>query len=316
MNRESERQDENCEREEFRAFLRTGSRIEVKFNPYHDPRDGRFTFAPGSIGGFTGGHSSSRHAPKTDADAARRRADPADPRNHELYSVKSGNTLIKIAGLRKGLRASDLAWLNGMPVEARLRIGQTIKLPHQSFLDAGRDAKNKFLALSYYLDKHDGQLPPDPAHPPSLEDQIVGPATWRRTTKNGYTFAIDPLERTRQVVGRIASNANQGRSKTSQAKAGGSDRLPADHGGHYIARRFNGPTDPFNHFAQDRSFNIGEYRKLENEWAKADREGKTVRVRITPLFEGASKRPYQITVEYDVDKKYRHVGFPNASKDK
>jgi hypothetical protein len=37
----------------FRLYLRTGQRVragdavEVKFNPYHDPRNGQFTFAPG-----------------------------------------------------------------------------------------------------------------------------------------------------------------------------------------------------------------------------------------------------------------------------
>jgi hypothetical protein len=41
------------ERQRFRLYLRTGRRrlpdddIELKFNPYHDPKDGRFTFGPG-----------------------------------------------------------------------------------------------------------------------------------------------------------------------------------------------------------------------------------------------------------------------------
>ncbi len=40
-------------RKAFSLFLRTGKRlavfepIEAKFNPYHDPRNGQFTFAPG-----------------------------------------------------------------------------------------------------------------------------------------------------------------------------------------------------------------------------------------------------------------------------
>lgn len=40
-------------RESFRIYLRTGRRVppaaivELKFNPYHDPRNGQFTFAPG-----------------------------------------------------------------------------------------------------------------------------------------------------------------------------------------------------------------------------------------------------------------------------
>ena len=47
----------------FVNYLRTGRRtvrhgaIEYKFNPYHDPRNGQFTFAPGK-GGFRGGGGS------------------------------------------------------------------------------------------------------------------------------------------------------------------------------------------------------------------------------------------------------------------
>lgn len=33
----------------FEQWLRTG-RVERKFNPYHDPEDGRFTFSPGNVG--------------------------------------------------------------------------------------------------------------------------------------------------------------------------------------------------------------------------------------------------------------------------
>jgi hypothetical protein len=49
--------------------------------------------------------------------------------------------------------------------------------------------------------------------------------------------------------------------------------LTTDEGGHYIGRRFNGPTDEFNHFAQDISFNRGEYKRLENKWHRALNEG-------------------------------------------
>lgn len=46
------RQPRSAERLTFEHYLRTGQRIEPgaverKFNPYHDPRNGRFTFAPG-----------------------------------------------------------------------------------------------------------------------------------------------------------------------------------------------------------------------------------------------------------------------------
>lgn len=51
--RSSEAEPRSAERLEFEIFLRTGRRSvrseksERKFNPYHDPRNGQFTFAPG-----------------------------------------------------------------------------------------------------------------------------------------------------------------------------------------------------------------------------------------------------------------------------
>lgn len=57
----------NAERRAFAIYLRTGRRIhfkvptgiELKFNPYHDPRNGQFTFAPGGVG-FVGRSSMPR----------------------------------------------------------------------------------------------------------------------------------------------------------------------------------------------------------------------------------------------------------------
>ncbi|WP_419827366.1 DNA/RNA non-specific endonuclease [Sphingomonas sp.] len=58
--------------------------------------------------------------------------------------------------------------------------------------------------------------------------------------------------------------SDQQRSRNAQATAGGGNRLATDDGGHYVAVRFNGPTDTFNHFAQDANFNRGGYRLLED----------------------------------------------------
>lgn len=56
MTRTPPHENKSAERRAFEHYLRTGRRLiscssapahERKFNPYHDPRDGRFTFAPG-----------------------------------------------------------------------------------------------------------------------------------------------------------------------------------------------------------------------------------------------------------------------------
>jgi hypothetical protein len=114
----------------------------------------------------------------------------------------------------------------------------------------------------------------------------------------------------------VVLNTNQTRSRSAQARAGRPDRRSSDDGGHYIARRFNGPTEAFNHFAQDANFNRGAYRALEDEWARAIRAGRSVMVRIVPGYEGSSRRPSLINVWFWVDGKRKSLRFPNEPQEK
>ncbi|MES2988086.1 MAG: DNA/RNA non-specific endonuclease [Pseudomonadota bacterium] len=320
----------------FEIYLRTGRRmssgIEVKFNPWHDPEDGRFTFV-GSGQYFAGGrprdsrarargsqnqaHSRSglsghigRSNDSDSIDPDYSRFDPKSPRNHSIYVVQRGDTLTEIARQRKGLTASDLAWLNEIPFEVRLRIGQRIRGPHQQFLETGREARNAFLALSYYTRTHGGKLPPDPGNPPSLESQILD-TNWRRESRKGYDFQIDIMSRPRKIYGSLSLAELPERSRKNQAQAGKPDRRSSDDGGHYIAARFNGPGDGFNHFAQDANFNRGAYRALEDGWAKELRAGHTVFVDIVPHYPGTSKRPGTILITWYVDGEKHRKKLPN-----
>lgn len=305
---------------DFSVFIRTGRLtplqrpVEVKFNPYHDPQNGQFTFAPG--GARVAGEPQTRFQGGGGASGDYASPDPRDVRHQSIYTVKRGDTLSSIAKRRKGLTPADLAWLNGIPENGVLRIGQRIKVPDQLSLDAGRDARNELLATAYYMATHSEQLPPPGQKIPPIEEQILGPQHWRAIESNGYEFSLDALERTRQVTGDIKLANGQARSKKAQATAGGKDRLPDDQGGHYIAVRFGGPTDAFNHFAQNGNFNQGAYRVLENEWASATKSSKKVRVGITPLYDGVSKRPYKISVAYAIDGNAENQDFWNKSRKK
>jgi len=118
------------------------------------------------------------------------------------------------------------------------------------------------------------------------------------------------------VLGTLELAYTQVRSKTAQAQAGGADRRATDDGGHYIAARFNGPTDAFNHFAQDANFNRGEYRFLEDQWARAKRPGRDVTVKIVPSYDGASKRPSVINIWFTINGHEESVRIPNEPKEK
>ncbi len=329
----------------FSLYLRTGRRIEpdeveVKFNPWHDEENGRFTFvgqgrfypAGGGSGGNPanpkgGGRGVASPAVRPsqteqrqgriadDGVPDRSRFHPDHPDNHSIYVVQPGDSLSKIAARRTGLTARDLAWLNQHRIDHPLRVGQRIKLPNQAYLDAGRAAKNKVLALDHYMQTHDGKLPPDPANPPPLVSQILD-SNWRTETRNGYDFEIDIEARLRRASGELQLGPTAPRSRPNQAKAGEPDRDKDDDGGHFIAARFNGPSDSFNHFAQNRNFNRGAYRALEDSWAKDLGAGRKVFVDIIPQYEGTSKRPSRVDVTWSVDGKEYSKYFPNESKGK
>lgn len=118
------------------------------------------------------------------------------------------------------------------------------------------------------------------------------------------------------MTGTLRLTSAPKRSRSAQATAGGSDRLELDDGGHYIAARFDGSTDTFNHFAQNSNFNRGGYRVLESGWANDIKAGKQVYVAITPTYDGSSKRPSTITVVYSVDGFRETRSFRNGSKGK
>jgi len=124
------------------------------------------------------------------------------------------------------------------------------------------------------------------------------------------------MGRTRRVSGALVVAGKQVRSRTVQEQAGGVERQPSDDGGHYVAARFNGPTDAFNHFAQNANFNRGSYRVLEDEWAREKRTGRAVTVRIVPHFDGGSVRPSVIDVWWRVDGEEKSAKFPNGQPER
>ncbi|MEP9359446.1 DNA/RNA non-specific endonuclease [Sphingomonas sp. KR3-1] len=326
----------------FAIYLRTGYRaapgVELKFNPWHDTGNGRFTFV-GQGRYYQNGSYQDRDAERgiqqRDRDAGAKDihdayggrrvpsardpyvpdygdASPWHPANWKVYTVGPGDSLTSIARMRKGLTVKYLADFNRIPI-GKLRIGQTLMLPTQRALDEGRDARSKFMALALYMGTHGGQMPPNRALP-SVAEQIS--ATYRKISANGYLYELDLADRFKRVTGTLTRNRAQGRSRKAQELAGGSDRLPKDHGGHVIARRFNGPKDWFNHFAQDGSFNQTEYAALERSWDKAMDAGHTVRIDIRASYEGISRRPSWITAYYWFDGERRVRRFPNVRQRK
>jgi len=246
----------------------TASTVEVKFNPWHDPEDGQFTFANSGRyfgswlrGGFTGGGGGRFGGGGATGtwDAADKRAKP------KASSSQRSRTIGR--------------------VEAPPKI-----VPAPAPVPAGVPS-------------------------PRASRQSTTAEKLRSVVRNGYEYQIDASGRTRRITGTLTMSETQLRSRRAQAQAGGVDRRTSDDGGHYIAARFNGPTEAFNHFAQDANFNRGRYRALEDQWARAKNGGKQVSGRIVPVYDGLSKRPSTINVWFSVDGALKSVRFSNEHRE-
>ena len=182
---------------------------------------------------------------------------------------------------------------------------------------AGQEHEAKKVARRDREDVQPHRFGANPIAPAGLVVATQAQPDMRRVVRNGYEYRIDNEDRTRSVSGTLTLSDAQLRSGKIQAQAGGTDRRPkTDDGGHYIAARFNGPTDAFNNFAQDANFNRGGYRVLEDQWAKATKAGQQVSVRITPSYGGASKRPAAVDVWFSIDGHAKKRSFPNERREK
>lgn len=275
---------------DFALWLRTGhwfdpnpaNVIERKFNPWHDPDNGRFTFSG------TGRHygSSSGQRSSVNRRSARRTAPPLRvdvPGQSPQRQTEQG--------FGGGGSTGSFQSSSGYP-KRELRAQQQ---PSSGAAPA--------VAINVLRE------------PSGLNSQARATLPFKRVTKtvirHGYRFDIDELGRTWKIEGTIVEDQHQRRSKQSQLQAGGKYRLPTDDGGHFIARRFKGPMEAFNHFAQDAEFNRNTYARMENQWATARRKGEKVTVKIVPVYKGQSRRPASLNIWFTIGSKQHSLNLVN-----
>ena len=117
---------------------------------------------------------------------------------------------------------------------------------------------------------------------------------------NDYTFESDGIGRPISAKGQLKLGAGN-RDVNAQLKVGYEDRKVGDQGGHLIAARFGGPGGIENLVAMKAEINQGDYKKMENDLAKAALDGKNVNANIEVMYDGDSKRPNRILVIYTID---------------
>lgn len=211
----------------FVVWLRTGrwpdrgsaAAIERKFNPWHDPEDGRFTFAG------TGRHYGSGRQGR-----ASRTANPPRLRPPRRVDVPARPARRTSGGSFGGGGASG-SWSSRGSVRRQVKPS-----PKQ----VARTEPAQPIVVP-------GPLGPRPSVKPAPARPVRTPR-WRKVVSNDYIYWLDENNDPRRIeVPDLSIDARTPRSKSAQRNAGKPDRLPTDDGGHFIAHRFNGPRDAFNH---------------------------------------------------------------------
>jgi len=135
----------------------------------------------------------------------------------------------------------------------------------------------------------DGKLKPNVKYKTGEYNYIYSTDEARRITK----FEAQDLKLT-QRGSRLKHNSN---TLGKQAN---------DHAGHLAGDRFGGSKDLDNLVSQSKDVNLSQYKKIENQWAKALKEGKKVSVETNVKYDRNSLRPSKFEVKYTIDgKSYR-----------
>ena len=86
---------------------------------------------------------------------------------------------------------------------------------------------------------------------------------------------------------------------------------PGDHAGHLIADRFGVSPELDNLVSQAKNVNQCEFGELENQWARALKNGQKVTVNIDIHYEQGGVRPVSFDVSYTIDGVRQHKMIKN-----
>lgn len=88
-------------------------------------------------------------------------------------------------------------------------------------------------------------------------------------------------------------------------------KLEGDHSGHLAADRFGGSPKLDNIVSQLQKVNQSQYRIIENQWADAIKEGKTVTVNVNIRYDKPGLRPTHFDIEYSIDGNFYQRSIQN-----
>jgi len=127
---------------------------------------------------------------------------------------------------------------------------------------------------------------------------------------NGQSYLTDAAGRVARAEGDLSALLRSDRNLYQQVRAGEIGGAGYE-GGHLIGSLFGGAGEKINLVPQLIEINRGAYRDMERMWANAIRDGKSVRVEVSPVYNNAGQVPAEIKVRYWIDGIARSETFPN-----
>ena len=97
---------------------------------------------------------------------------------------------------------------------------------------------------------------------------------------------------------------------------GKGDEKADDQVGHLVGDHLGGRADVGNTVPMDAKVNQGSYKRIENQCAKAIKEGHMVTLTTEPKYRGSSHRPSEFRVTYTIDGEKTVVTIKNGESDK
>ena len=216
-------------------------------------------------------------------------ADVNEQQNPEVENYKE----IKPEG--DGSADEAKSFIDGLFDEEMETENEDVENPHQENVDG----------KTYYYDDNGKLYRVENDLAPNTEYEI-----------NGYKYQTDDEGRIVSAEGTLHMKDRNGRLpiRDSIEDIGKGDQKEGDDRGHLIGDQFDGSNGLENMVPQDANINRNDFKNFENELAKEVKDGKDVKVKIEPIYDGDSRRPDAIVVTYSINGEESVRVFPNGKE--
>lgn len=223
---------------------------------------------------------------------------------------------VKAAKLAKGIKAADAAADVAESATKSVAKSSAKSVPGPKGVgESGLSKKSKVIANEERKTAKRATKELEPGKKGSWNKELNKPLEPNTDYKvSNHTYRTDEKGKIRNVSGCL-EKGHRGRNATQQLKSVElKDGIKGvDDGGHLIAERFMGAGEQINYVPQLKELNRGEWKKMENEWARAlDKEPPAeVFVDMNVLYKANSDRPLGFVVNYVIDGKPTRKVFKN-----